>query len=281
MIPGRYEPSVRHALAGVRGIHLESGHQRFYPRGELAKGVLGSVVDGAGLGGIEEAYDAVLRGVPGSQVAARDNRGREIPGQSLVVDAPVPGGDVILTVDLELQEIAQEALSAAIERTGAKGGFDCTKPFGKGDSVEFTVPHPPKLPERPRQTLEAALAAGPASGSRRGGRASCKVASTSTLVYSSSTRNRDTWSRIARFSISSLLVSVQLSVFRSWRLAQSARIAMNVISEAITIRTMGRARRTGPANRAASAPARTRAGVPADRRASPAASPRRGRAAWP
>ena len=26
-------------------------------------------------------------------------------------------------------------------RTGAKGGFDCTKPFGKGDSVEFTVPH--------------------------------------------------------------------------------------------------------------------------------------------
>jgi 2,5-furandicarboxylate decarboxylase 1 len=48
-------------------------------------------------------------------------------------------------------------------RTGAKGGFDCTKPFGKGDSVEFTVPHPPQMPQRPRQTLEAALAAGPAT----------------------------------------------------------------------------------------------------------------------
>jgi UbiD family decarboxylase len=48
-------------------------------------------------------------------------------------------------------------------RTGAKGGFDCTKPFGQGNSVEFTVPHPPQLPERPRQTLEAALAAGPAT----------------------------------------------------------------------------------------------------------------------
>ncbi len=30
-------------------------------------------------------------------------------------------------------------------RTGAKAGFDCTKPFGKGDSFEFTVPHVPQL----------------------------------------------------------------------------------------------------------------------------------------
>jgi UbiD family decarboxylase len=48
-------------------------------------------------------------------------------------------------------------------RTGAKCGFDCTKPFGKGDSVEFTVPHAPQLPQRPRQTIEQALAQGPAS----------------------------------------------------------------------------------------------------------------------
>jgi UbiD family decarboxylase len=48
-------------------------------------------------------------------------------------------------------------------RTGAKGGFDCTKPFGKGDSAEFTVPRPPQMPRRPRQTLEAALAEGPAT----------------------------------------------------------------------------------------------------------------------
>jgi UbiD family decarboxylase len=47
-------------------------------------------------------------------------------------------------------------------RTGAKGGFDCTKPFGQGDSVEFTVPHAPKLPsQRPQQSIEAALTQGP------------------------------------------------------------------------------------------------------------------------
>ena len=29
-------------------------------------------------------------------------------------------------------------------RTGAKAGFDCTKPFGKADSFEFTIPMPPR-----------------------------------------------------------------------------------------------------------------------------------------
>jgi 2,5-furandicarboxylate decarboxylase 1 len=56
-------------------------------------------------------------------------------------------------------------------RTGAKAGFDCTKPFGKGDSVEFTVPHPPRaLPQvakgregGERQSLEATLTRGPAT----------------------------------------------------------------------------------------------------------------------
>ncbi len=48
-------------------------------------------------------------------------------------------------------------------RTGAKAGFDCTKPFGKGDSAEFAVPQAPRLPQRERQTLEAALARGPAT----------------------------------------------------------------------------------------------------------------------
>jgi UbiD family decarboxylase len=48
-------------------------------------------------------------------------------------------------------------------RTGAKAGFDCTKPFGKGDSFEFTVPRAPQLPQRPRQSVEATLAEGPAT----------------------------------------------------------------------------------------------------------------------
>lgn len=48
-------------------------------------------------------------------------------------------------------------------RTGAKAGFDCTKPFGKSDAFEFSVPEAPQLPERPRRSVEAVLAAGPAT----------------------------------------------------------------------------------------------------------------------
>jgi 2,5-furandicarboxylate decarboxylase 1 len=48
-------------------------------------------------------------------------------------------------------------------RTGAKAGFDCTKPFGKGDSFEFTVLKSPQLPQRPRQSIEVALTEGPAT----------------------------------------------------------------------------------------------------------------------
>jgi cell division protein FtsI (penicillin-binding protein 3) len=122
VIPGTYDPSVLESLEGVRGIHIERLYQRFYPRGDLAGGVLGAVIDSRGVGGIEEVYEAVLRGEPGREVAARDNAGREIPGETLRLEEPVPGGDVRLTLDLELQEIAQEALTESLERTGARGG---------------------------------------------------------------------------------------------------------------------------------------------------------------
>jgi 2,5-furandicarboxylate decarboxylase 1 len=48
-------------------------------------------------------------------------------------------------------------------RTGAKAGFDCTKPLGKDSEFAFTVPLPPILPETPRRTVEAVLADGPAT----------------------------------------------------------------------------------------------------------------------
>jgi UbiD family decarboxylase len=53
--------------------------------------------------------------------------------------------------------------SLAGSRTGAKAGFDCTKPFGKGGDFAFTVPEPPVLPERPHRSVEAVLAEGPAT----------------------------------------------------------------------------------------------------------------------
>ena len=48
-------------------------------------------------------------------------------------------------------------------RTGGKAGFDCTKPFGKGDSLEYTVPEPPRFKWSGSDSVEAILKAGPAT----------------------------------------------------------------------------------------------------------------------
>ena len=46
VLPSTFPPSVREALDGVRGVYLEREHRRFYPQGDLARGLLGSVRDG-------------------------------------------------------------------------------------------------------------------------------------------------------------------------------------------------------------------------------------------
>ena len=122
VVPDLYPPTVREAVGRRSGIYVERVLQRFHPHGDLARGVLGVVIDGAGQGGIEEAFDDLLRGTAGSEVVARDNMGAEIPGERLVVAAPRSGGEVVLTLNMDLQEIAQQALEQALESTGARGG---------------------------------------------------------------------------------------------------------------------------------------------------------------
>ncbi len=120
--PGRYPPAVRELLSGVRGVYLERELERYHPHGALARGVLGALLDGKGQGGIEQIFDDLLRGRPGREVVARDNLGNPIPGETILVESPRSGGQVVLTLDLDLQEIAHQALQEAIESSEARGG---------------------------------------------------------------------------------------------------------------------------------------------------------------
>lgn len=119
---GTHPPAVRERLRGVSGVHVERAYERFYPHGDLARGVLGVVLDGEGRGGVEREFESWLAGMPGRQVVARDNLGNPIPGEEITVEAPRAGGEVVLTLDMDLQEIAQEALEGAIEHHEAVGG---------------------------------------------------------------------------------------------------------------------------------------------------------------
>ncbi|MDX1495516.1 MAG: penicillin-binding protein 2, partial [Longimicrobiales bacterium] len=119
---GTYPPAVQEELLGVPGVYVETSFQRFYPHEDLARGVLGVVLDDKGRGGIEREFEDWLAGTPGRQVVARDNVGNPIPGEQITLQAPRAGGEVVLTLDMDLQEIAQAALEEAIERHDAVGG---------------------------------------------------------------------------------------------------------------------------------------------------------------
>lgn len=122
VVPGRYSSTQVAGLRGMPGIHIDGELRRLYPRAGLARGLLGTVQDGTGAGGVEQSMDSVLAGQAGRDIVARDNRGREIPGQVVTVDPPVPGRDIVLTIDQDLQEVAEEMLASALDSTGARGG---------------------------------------------------------------------------------------------------------------------------------------------------------------
>lgn len=123
VLPGRYDARVREKLDGIRGIYFERVTERYYPHGELALELLGRVsAEGRGVGGLELEFDSLLSGRPGAAVVRRDGRGVPIPGAMLSVAEPVPGHDLYLTIDYDLQEIAEDVLREAVRRSGAAGG---------------------------------------------------------------------------------------------------------------------------------------------------------------
>ena len=110
-------------LRTLRGVHLEPVLNRFYPRPDLAAAVIGRVgVDGRGASGLELVLDSLLAGRSGAAVVLKDRAGREYVSPARVLAQSVPGADVVLTLDAELQDIAQRALDAALTRTQADGG---------------------------------------------------------------------------------------------------------------------------------------------------------------
>src|SRR5256714_9805643 len=111
----------------MRGIHREPVLRRFYPSSDFARAVVGRVGDdgrgaSSGGGGLERLLGSLLSGTPGAAVVLKDREGREYESPARVIAEPIAGSDVVLTLDAELQEIAQRALDDAIDNMEADGG---------------------------------------------------------------------------------------------------------------------------------------------------------------
>jgi cell division protein FtsI (penicillin-binding protein 3) len=104
----------------LQGIHFQKEPKRFYPARDLAAQVLGSVgMDDAGQSGIEHEFDDQLSGRPGKMFISVDARKQWF---SDVETQPEPGENLALTIDKNIQYIAEKELDQAIHDTQAVAG---------------------------------------------------------------------------------------------------------------------------------------------------------------
>lgn len=116
------------AADAVRGMeHVAVGltdrSQRVYPLGSSMAHALGWVGrDGKGMAGLERAFDDHLRGRDGRRGTIRDARRRALRRSNRQFVPPVDGGHLVLTLDAEIQRMAESALAKALTRFEAQSG---------------------------------------------------------------------------------------------------------------------------------------------------------------
>jgi cell division protein FtsI (penicillin-binding protein 3) len=104
------------------GIHLLTEPRRVYPAGGLAAQVIGFTgIDGDALQGLESSHDDVLRGVPGTLLLERAPGGLDISTGTRELEPAIAGRDLVLTLDRDIQYVAERVAGQLIEEFSAVG----------------------------------------------------------------------------------------------------------------------------------------------------------------
>ena len=105
----------------VAGIKVDEDYKRYYPYGSLASKVLGFTgADNQGIVGLEVWYNEILAGEDGSIHTVTDAKGIELPNVKETRVSPVPGDDLVLSLDLTIQKYATQAALSVMEEKQAK-----------------------------------------------------------------------------------------------------------------------------------------------------------------
>jgi len=138
----------------IPGVFGEREYRRFYPAGEVAAHLVGFTnVDDEGIDGIELAYDDWLKGVPGKKQYIKNLKGKVVRDIG-VVQAPRPGKDLRLSIDLRLQTLQHRELTKAVMASGAVSGSVVTLDAATGEVLAM-VNYPVYNPNS-RQGMKAA-----------------------------------------------------------------------------------------------------------------------------
>ena len=105
---------------GYDGVKVDEDFKRYYPYGELASKVLGFTgSDNQGIIGLEVKYDEYMEGIPGTILTLTDARGIELENTKEDRVEPVPGNDLVISLDYNIQMYAQQEAEKVMEAKGA------------------------------------------------------------------------------------------------------------------------------------------------------------------
>jgi len=104
----------------LKGVHFQKEFKRFYPNNDLAAQVLGYVgSEDTGLGGLEQEFDDEMHGTPGHMMKAVDAKRHVMDS---VENEPLPGDNLVLSIDANIQYMAERALDAQMAKMKALHG---------------------------------------------------------------------------------------------------------------------------------------------------------------
>ena len=109
--------------ANYPGVEVDEDVRRVYPYAELAAQVIGFVgKDNQGIIGLEAKYDKLLEGEQGKILTLTDSRGNEVDSEQERIP-PVDGKNLVTTIDVVMQQYAEQTIAKAVETKGAKKGL--------------------------------------------------------------------------------------------------------------------------------------------------------------
>ncbi len=105
---------------GLAGVKVDEDYRRYYPYGSMASKVLGFTGgDNQGIIGLEVEYESILEGIPGQILALTDARGIELTGVGESRRDPVAGKDLVISLDYNIQQYAEQAARQVMEKKQA------------------------------------------------------------------------------------------------------------------------------------------------------------------
>ena len=139
---------------GLAGVKVDEDYKRYYPYGDLASKVLGFTGgDNQGIIGLEVVYEEILQGDPGMILTITDAKGIEVDTAGERRVEPVPGMDLRISIDRNIQEYATQLAAQACATKEADSVYIVAMNPQNGEILamvnypEFDLNDPYTLPE--------------------------------------------------------------------------------------------------------------------------------------